>query len=118
MALDFLPAFIRKHYEVHEFRPSCAILKEDFPHEWGEILTVLTDFRFKKSWLTTGGGSKSQISGSIDSALYQLGWEEKEFQTKGVVDETSYDSPTHKIEGGGAGCPILVCGITPLPGNL
>ena len=61
MTLDLLPAFIREHYEVHEFRHACAILKEDYPEEWRDLLKVLNGFRLKKSWLTTGGGAGCPI---------------------------------------------------------
>jgi hypothetical protein len=30
MGTDLLPAFIREHYEVHEWKHACAILHQDF----------------------------------------------------------------------------------------
>ena len=79
MGTELLPAFIQRHYEIHEWKHACAILKQDFPQEWQDILDVLTNFRLLRSWLTVGGGRKSKVSESIDSALYQRGWEEKQF---------------------------------------
>ena len=98
MSLDLLPAFIREHYETHELKHACAILKQDFPAEWNDICEVLTDFRLRKSWMTVGGGRKSKISESLDSALGRRGWIEKGFDTKVVVDQQSLDSPTHKVD--------------------
>lgn len=98
MSVDLLPEFIRTNYEVHEWKHACAILKEDFPNEWNDIISVLTNFRLKKSWITNPGGRKSQISESIDSYLYNRAWVEKEFQTKVVVDDLSMDTPTHKVD--------------------
>ena len=45
MTVDLLPPFIRTHYEVYESKHACAILKQDFPQEWNEIVEVLTAFR-------------------------------------------------------------------------
>jgi hypothetical protein len=98
MAISLLPQFIHDNYEVHEWKHACAILKEDFPQEWQDILDLLTSFRLKKSWITNPGGSKSQVSGFIDSFLYERGWQEKQFATQVVVDEVSLDTPTHKVD--------------------
>lgn len=98
MSIDLLPASIRKSYEVHEWKHACAILKEDFPNEWKDIVDVLKDFRLKKSWITNPGGRKSQVSEFIDSYLYKKGWVEKEFSTHVVVDDTTMDTPTHKVD--------------------
>ena len=67
MSLLLLPEFIRKHYEVHEWKHACAILKQDFPNEWSDICDILTNFRLKKSWLTVGGGRKSKVADALDS---------------------------------------------------
>ena len=59
MAISLLPEFIRTHYEVHEWKHACAILRYDFPNEWKDICDLLVEFRLKKSWITVGGGRKS-----------------------------------------------------------
>lgn len=76
MGTNLLPQFIRDNYEIHEWKHACAILKEDFPNEWDDIVSVLTDFRLKKSWITKSGGRKSQVSAYIDGYLYNKNWEE------------------------------------------
>lgn len=93
-----LSAFIQEHYEIHEWRHACAILRQDFHSEWKDIISVLEAFRLRKSWITSRGGSKSQVSAFIDKYLYRLGWEEKEFVTKVTVDGTERDAPTHKVD--------------------
>lgn len=98
MSIELLPDFIRQSYEVHEWKHACAILKEDFPAEWDAIVDVLLAFRLKRSWIATPGGRKSQVSGFIDSFLYERGWCEKEFQTQVVVDQNTMDTPTHKVD--------------------
>lgn len=98
MGTELLPQFILENYEVHEWKHACAILKQDFPNEWADICNVLKEFRLKKSWISVGGGSKSQVSGWIDSQLYAKGWEEKQFDTEIVIDDKRLESPTHKID--------------------
>lgn len=98
MGIALLPSFIREHYEVHEWKHACAILHQDFPQEWRDIVEVLSAFRLRRSWLTVGGGRKSKVSESIDSALYDRGWEERQFHTSIQIDDTRLDSPTHQID--------------------
>lgn len=44
MSIELLPASIRGNYEAYEWKHACAILKEDFPVEWKDVLDVLKDF--------------------------------------------------------------------------
>lgn len=98
MSLDLLPRFVREHYEIHEWKHACAILKQDFVDEWNDVMAVLTEFRLKKSWITNPGGRKSKVSEFIDRFLYDRGWAEQEFQTQMVVDDKTTDTPTHKVD--------------------
>lgn len=98
MGIELLPEFVTQNYEVHEWKHSCAILKEDFPGEWDDIISVLTEFRLNKSWIINPGGRKSKVSEFIDQYLYDRGWVEKEFQTQVVVDQSTMDTPTHKVD--------------------
>ena len=93
-----LPSFIRDHYQCYEWKHASAILSQDFPSEWADLLDLLTMFRLRKSWITTGGGNKSKVSGFIDGFLTNRGWTEKQFQTAIDVDGVRLDSPTHKID--------------------
>lgn len=98
MGTRLLPAAIRKNFEIHEYKHACSILRNDFPVEWSDIITVLGEFRFKKSWIDTGGGSKSKVARAIDEGFVGRGWVEKDFSTQVVVDGNVMDSPTHKID--------------------
>lgn len=98
MALDAIPDFLKVHYEIREWRHATAVLTEDFPNEWGEIVEVLSAFRLRRSEVQTPGGRKSGIAAQIDSAFESLGWQEKSFATKIVVDEAEIESPTHKVD--------------------
>ncbi len=44
------------------------------------------------------GGRKSPIAEKIDSHFTKLGWIEKKFDTKIVVDNTELAAPTHKVD--------------------
>jgi len=98
MLNDHLTPFVKDNYECREWKHASAILSQDFPQEWQEILTVLEDFRLRKSWLIQGGGRKSKISETIDSGLYSQGWIEKKFETGVVLDGDEVASPTHQID--------------------
>lgn len=98
MGTDLLPDFVRAHYEVHEWKHACAILKQDFPAEWQDLCEVLTAFRLRRSWIAVGGGRKSKVSEAIDTALYARNWTEKKFATEILVDGTRNASPTHQVD--------------------
>lgn len=93
-----LPANIRQNYEVHERNHAVAILKQDFPAEYNDIITVLQGFTLKRSEIIAPGGRKSPIATAIDGAFTQRGWQEKSFDTKIMVDNAQMNSPTHKVD--------------------
>lgn len=43
MGIELLPKTIVDKYEVHEWKHACAILKNDFPHEWQDIIDLLIE---------------------------------------------------------------------------
>ena len=61
-------------------------------------MEVLKGFKLLKSHIAVGGGSKSKVANSLDSAFYDRGWYEKAFETSMVVDGTTRNSPTHKVD--------------------
>lgn len=98
MSLDLIPAHIRERYEVHEWRHATAILHNDFPDEWNDVLSTLSEFRLLRADIIAPGGRKSAIAANIDGVLARRGWHEKGFSTQVVVDDVSRDNPTHKID--------------------
>ncbi|MDH4229096.1 MAG: restriction endonuclease [Nitrospirota bacterium] len=98
MGVQHFTSFIRDHYEIHEWKHACAILKNDFPSEWDDIVGVLTSFRLRHSWINVGGGRKSEVAADIDGYLASRGWVEKSFHTEVVVDQHVMESPTHKVD--------------------
>jgi hypothetical protein len=98
MGTELLPKTILENFEVHEWKHACAILKNDFPQEWKDILVLLEQFILCKSWITVGGGRKSKVAEAIDGFLHNRGWIEKKFLTSVKVDDHVMDSPTHKVD--------------------
>jgi len=98
MGLEILPPFIRDHYECHEWRHACAILKQDFPKELAELIDVMERFRLKRTMIKNPGGRKSKVSEWIDGELYKKDWKEKHFDTSIKVDKEEKKSPTHSID--------------------
>jgi restriction endonuclease BglII len=93
-----IPADIDEAYEVHEWRNAVAVLNGAHPTEWEEILTVLRGFTVHKSDVMVGGGRKSLVADKLDGSFYKLGWTERSFDTKIVVDKVEYPSPTHSVD--------------------
>ncbi len=98
MGIDLLPAEIRRLYEAYEWKHACAVLTSDFPREWGDLIDVLTAFRLRHDHLVKPGGRKSAVAATLDEAFVARGWQEKAFETRIVVDDSSIESPTHKVD--------------------
>ncbi len=98
MPLNDLPEKIRNNYEIHEWKHAITILKGDFPNEWVDLISILSKFKLKKSWINVPGGRKSLVADWIDSQFSEKGWEEKSFATSVHVDEDIFDSPTHSVD--------------------
>ncbi|MCU3463973.1 hypothetical protein N8Y44_22715 [Enterobacter hormaechei subsp. xiangfangensis] len=98
MAIDALPEFIKDNYQCLETNHATAILQNDFPNEWKDLIEVLSNFRLYKTGIVAPGGRKSTIADSLDAYLYARGWEEKQFKTSIIVDEETRHTPTHKVD--------------------
>ena len=92
------PTNIQECYEIHEWRHASAILKEDFPAEWDSLLQILAGFTVRHSHIIVGGRDRSEVTKSLDGAFYADGWKEKKWETKIMVDKTTLESPTHKVD--------------------
>jgi hypothetical protein len=95
---SIVPADIVARYEVHEWRNGLAILVAAHPEEWANILEVLRGFQLLRSDVLKPGGSKGLISSKLDTHSTKLGWVEKKFDTKIVVDSREHVAPTHKVD--------------------
>jgi hypothetical protein len=93
-----VPAPLGDLYEVREYRNAIPILHHAHAVEWGDIVEILTNFRFHKSEIVAGGGAKTEISKKLDDAFTARGWREKKLETKFSVDGTERTTETHKID--------------------
>lgn len=98
MLLSRLPQFVADNYECHEWKHASAIMTQDFPDEWADLVALLTAFRLRRSWIVSGGGNKTRLAAWVDGFLSKRGWVEKQFQTAIEVDGQRMDSPTHKVD--------------------
>jgi hypothetical protein len=98
MTISQVPRDIRKKYEVREWKHACAVLQADFPAEWADMAKVLRGFELRSQHVLEPGGGLSVVSKSFNQAFRALGWEEKSFETKIVVDNREMLSPTHKVD--------------------
>jgi hypothetical protein len=98
MLRDRLPQSVRDNYEFHEWKHASAILSQDFPAEWADLLALLSDLRLRRSWIAVGGGNKSKLASYVDRFLAKRDWVEKQFETAIEVDGKRVDSPTHKVD--------------------
>lgn len=95
---ELYPDGINELYEIHEWRNASVLFHYVHPDEWAELMAVLGDFRLRRSYIFKGGGNKSLVASALDAALLEYGWTERHFDTQIVVDETTYDSPTHSVD--------------------
>ena len=98
MALDQIPAGLRRKFEVAETHHATAILHQDFPNEWADLLTLLGQFRLLRSQIMQPGGRKSPISLSINGFFYGRGWREKTFAIEVRADGATTLAPTHHVD--------------------
>jgi N6-adenosine-specific RNA methylase IME4 len=93
-----IPQDIAERYEAHEWRNGFAILVAAHAAEWQDILAVLRGFSLLRSDVLRPGGAKGLISQKLDSYFTKLGWAEKSFDTRIVVDKSEFVAPTHKVD--------------------
>jgi hypothetical protein len=98
MTLDLLRKAVRDRYEVHEWKHACAVLKQDFPEQWNDVISILNRFKLRRSDVLAAGGGLSKISQWFNLAFKEKGWDVKAFQTKIVVDEKTIETPTHAVD--------------------
>lgn len=98
MGISDIPSELFKKYEIYEWKHAIAILKNDFPDEWNDLIRMLKEFSISPEWISSPGGRKSQIAEWLDQYLSKHGWHEKGFDTAVKVDEKEFDAPTHKVD--------------------
>jgi hypothetical protein len=109
MALeDFVPVDLITRYRFREWNHAGAILAGDFPSQWNDLLECLRAFTLRRSWITVGGGGRSEVPIFLDGFLSRRGWAEKQFDIGIRVDSSEIDVPTHRIDNFRAGVGVEV----------
>jgi len=98
MGIELIPGQIRKRFRIEERGHACAILKEDFPHEWRDLLGWLDQFTLTKTDVLTPGGNKSPPARAIDAFFNARAWKETKFDVVIRVDQEEWPTPTHGID--------------------
>lgn len=98
MGLHSLPDIVVRKFEARETHHAAAVLHEDFPNEWNDLMDMLAQFTLRRSHILTPGGRKSPISGSIDGFFYSRGWQEHEFKIEVRSDGNTTLAPTHHVD--------------------
>jgi hypothetical protein len=98
MGLSLLPQSIHDRYQIEERRHACAILPEDFPDEFADLVASLDQFELVRSEIMVGGGRKSKITDRLDDFLIARGWSEKSTNIEMTVDGVPRQFETHKVD--------------------
>jgi len=96
--IDVFPDIIKQNYEIHEWKHACAILREDFPREFADVVRILSAFRLCKSEIIVPGGSKSPTCMRLEELFRTCGWKEQAFTQKHIVDGRERETKTHRLD--------------------
>lgn len=94
----YIPQHIQDLYEIHDFKHAAAILANEFPEEFNDIINSLGKFRIKPQHIVDKGGSESQIPKTISNLLRPLSWQEEQLKAKQMVNDEIINITTHKID--------------------
>ena len=83
---------------MHEWRNGLAILTAAHPEEWANFSSVAGLCLVEKRCAQARRNPKGLISQRLDSHFTKLGWIEKAFDTRIVVDKSEFVTPTHKVD--------------------
>jgi Restriction endonuclease BglII len=98
MGTELVPQDIRNRFEIEERRHACAILANDFPTEFADLMGCLKQFKLVRSEIVNPGGSKTKIAGRFDDYLYTREWRVKSTAIEMMVDGTPRNVETHSID--------------------
>ncbi len=98
MGVDLIPQHIHRRFQIEERRHACAILSNDFPDEFSDVLGCLKQFKLVRSEIVVGGGGKSKIAQRFDGFLKKRGWREKSTGIEMIVDGVRQPMETHQVD--------------------
>jgi len=98
MALELIPTRVRKRFEIDERHHACAILANDHPAEFADLMGCLEQFKLPRSEIVYPGGSKTKIAARFDDYLYARSWNVKSTAVEMMVDGVPRNVKTHSID--------------------
>jgi hypothetical protein len=98
MGLELIPKGLHERFEIDERRHACAILANDYPAEFADLMGCLKQFKLVRSEIVYPGGSKSKIAARFDDYLYARGWSVKSTSIEMTVDGVPRRVETHSID--------------------
>jgi len=98
MGVEQIPAEVLAKFEASETHHATAILKNEFPAEWEDLMNMLAQFVLRHSHIIQPGGRKSPISNSIDEFFYSRNWVEHNFHIEVRADGEIALAPTHQVD--------------------
>jgi hypothetical protein len=95
---EHIPNEIANLYDVHDHRHAAAILSNEFPDEFEDLVGALSKFRFIQDDVTQPGGNESKIPKKFSEILRPRGWVERRLNAKLLVDEEVVSHDSHKVD--------------------
>lgn len=95
---NYIPESIKTLYEIVDYHHAAAILANEFPEEFKDICTSLSEFSFTLDDLKAPGGSESAIPKKFSNILRPRGWREDQLTSKHLVDEKVISHDSHKVD--------------------
>ena len=70
------PPDVRRKFEIFSYRNAAAILAQNFPDEFAQIIRALEAFKITTTMIRTPGGSKGPIANYVDALFTAPDWRE------------------------------------------
>lgn len=94
----YIPEDISALYEVHEYHHAAAVIANEFPELFKELMSSLREFRLSTGDITAAGGNESRIPKIVSELLRPRGWKEEKLQAELVVDGAPVRSDSHWVD--------------------
>lgn len=84
---QILPESARNYWKFMETNSASAVMKAVCPHEWQDIVDVLSGYRLRPQHWLRAGGNRGDIAAQIDKEFHDRGWKEArlDLETKGTL---------------------------------
>jgi len=76
VALKVFPVELVNKFEIYSYRSAAAILVQNFPSQFSQIVSALEKFKITTNMIRSPGGSKGPIARYVDDLFLNQGWKE------------------------------------------